>query len=87
MYSGAFGLINSKKFTKITLITFPYFLTLRFSALVVRARVVEGTIETTPHIPVTLGADFMPAHHTSHVQLLTTKITDHHDSLSLQAAS
>jgi ATP-dependent phosphoenolpyruvate carboxykinase len=82
MHSGAFDIINSKKLTKITLITFLYFLTVGFSALVVGPRVVEGTIETTPNIPVTLGTDFMPSNHTSYVQLLTTKITDHQPSFS-----
>ena len=45
MCSGCFSIINNKELTKITLITFPYFLTLRFPALVVGTRVVEDTIE------------------------------------------
>jgi hypothetical protein len=77
MYSRLIGVTQDKKLTKITLITLPYFFTLRFSTLVVGPGVMETAVETTPHIPVTLRAHLMPPYHPPQIQLVPTKVTHH----------
>jgi hypothetical protein len=76
------SITNDKELAKVTLIPLPYFLTLGLSALVGGTGIVEGAIETTPHIPVTLRTDFMSSYHLSHIQFVTTKITNHQRSFS-----
>jgi hypothetical protein len=55
-----FGILTDKEITEITVIAFPYCFAPWFSTLIGGSIIIQGTIKTTPHIPMTLGTDFLP---------------------------